>query len=63
MLAPFRKQNTCDNSRKVRKSGADLIDSMLNVRQDLDLENVSQKFTAHENIAIPSEEQIVVNDL
>ena len=63
ILAPFRKQNTCTNSRKDGKFGTDLVDSMLNTIVALEFANVSQLFRALDSIAMPSEEQILVNDL
>ena len=46
VLAPFRKWNSFNNSRKDGKFGIDLVDSMLNTLQTLELANVSQLFTS-----------------
>ena len=63
VLAPFRKPNSFNNSRNGEKFGIDLVDFMLNTFWTLELANVSQLFTPHENITIPSEAQILFNGL
>ena len=44
--APFTKWDSFKNSRKDGKFSIDLVDSMLNTRQTLELTNVSQLFTS-----------------
>ena len=46
VLAPFKKWNSFNNSRKYGKFGIDLVDSMLNTLQTLELANVSLLFTS-----------------
>ena len=63
VLVPFRKQNSFNNSRKDSKFGINLVDSMLNTLQTLELANVY--LLPHENITISSatEAQILFNNL
>ena len=65
VLAPFRKRNSFINSRKDGEFGKDLVDSMLNNLQTLKLANSFSVIYFHmkTNITIPSDAQMLINDL
>ena len=60
----FQETNSFNNSRKEEKFCIDFVDTMLNTPRTLEMPIVFPSYLIpHENIAIPSEAQILVNDL
>ena len=61
-MCAFRKWNSFNNWRKDRKCGIDLVDSMFNtLHWDLRIGKCVCYLLPHENLAIPSEVQILNN--
>ena len=59
----FQEREYFNNLRKYGKFGTNLVDSMLNTLATLELANVLSHLLTHENIDIPSAEQVLGNDL
>ena len=62
--APFKKWNSFNNSRKDGKCSIDLVDSMIDYTPDLQISKCFSVIYYHKKtIIIPSETQILFNDL